>query len=57
MASSKEFIFTDNDYQQFLNYLKSDDDVFKTETELQFIQALNTSEKGINLKLNKNIKI
>jgi len=44
VASSREYIFTDNDYQQFLNYLKSDDDVFKTETELQFDQALVASE-------------
>jgi carboxyl-terminal processing protease len=44
VTSSKEYIFTDNDYQQFLDYLKLDDDVFKTETELQFTQALITSE-------------
>ena len=44
VASSREYIFTDDDYQQFLNYLKSDDDVFKTETELQFDQALIASE-------------
>ena len=44
VGSSKEYIFSDYDYQQFLNYLKSDDSAFETETELQFTQALITAE-------------
>ena len=44
VATAEEYKFTDNDYEEFLNYLNSDDVAFKTDTDLKFEEALSTSE-------------
>ena len=51
VASSKEFIFTDTEYQQFLKYLNTEDVAFETNTEKALLEVLKTSEKD-GYKLN-----
>ncbi len=45
VASSKEFVFTDTDYQHFLDYLNSEDVTFETETEKILEKVLKIAEK------------
>jgi len=45
IESSKDFQLSDNDFQSFISYLKSDTSGFKTNTELVFEKALLTAEK------------
>ncbi len=45
IASSKEYIFTDTEYQHFLNYLNTEDVTFETNTEIALSEVLKTAEK------------
>ena len=57
IASSKEFVFTDNDYQQFLNYLRSEDVIFETNTEKMLREVLKTAEEdGYETKIKKEYR-
>ncbi len=44
MNDSSEFSFTDNDFQDFLRFLKLNDFSYETETEKEFAEALRRSE-------------
>jgi carboxyl-terminal processing protease len=53
IASSEDFIFTDADYEQFLDYLYSEDMAFETTTEKMLKETLKTAEKeGYMAKIN-----
>ncbi len=45
VASSKEFIFTDTEYQHFLNFLNTEDVTFETNTERALSEVLKIAEK------------
>ena len=45
IESSKDFQLSDNDFQSFISYLKSDTSGFKTNTELIFEEALLTAKE------------
>jgi len=45
VTSSKEFIFTDVEYQHFLNYLNTEDVTFETNTERALSEVLKIAEK------------
>jgi len=44
VVPAEEYEFTDNEYEEFLNYLNSDNEAFKTDTDLKFAEALTTAE-------------
>ena len=54
VGSSKEFVFSDNDYQQFLDYLNSSNVVFEIDTEKMLEEVTKKAEKdGYKSKIEK----
>ena len=58
IASSKDFIFSDEDYNQFINYLNTNENIFKIDTEKDLENTLKTATKdGYQLKIKEEFKI
>jgi carboxyl-terminal processing protease len=46
IASPNEFIFTDSDYDRFIDFLKNTDTTFKIKTEKEFIKAFKKAKRN-----------
>ena len=45
IESAQNFVFQEDNYQEFIRYLKQDNNSFKTKTENRFEQSFETAEK------------
>ena len=54
IESTEEFILKDSDYQNFIDFLSKNKDVFKTATDSKLVDAIKTAEKeGYSSSINK----